>query len=66
MNTPKLRAKIAELNIKQAALCEIWGCTRQTVYCKINGKLPMTIDEAQRFSELANLTDNEKAEIFLS
>ena len=66
MNTPKLKAKIAERNIKQAKLGEIWGCTRQTVYCKINGKTPITTDEAQKFSELAELTDTEKVNIFLS
>lgn len=66
MNTPKLKAKIAERNIKRAELGELWGCTRQTVYCKINGKTPISTDEAQRFSEYANLTDEEKINIFLS
>lgn len=66
MNAPKLKAKIAELNIKQATLCEIWGRTRQTVSSKVNGKIPITLDEAQRFSEYANLTDEEKINIFLS
>lgn len=67
MNLPKLRGIIAEKKIKQKDLSVLWdNCSRQTVSNKVNGKAPITIDEAQKFSEFANLTDQEKVEIFLS
>lgn len=67
MNLPKLRGKIAEKGIVQDDLRPLWGnCTRQTVSNKVNGKTPITLDEAQRLSELLNLTDQEKLDIFLS
>ena len=66
MNLPKFRAKLAEKNIKVNDLCTLWGRNRNGVSRRVNGKIPITLDEAQRFSEYANLTDNEKVEIFLS
>ena len=67
INIPKLKGVIAEKGISQTDLCELWGCkTRQTVSGKVNGKVPISLDEAQRFSEYANLTDEEKIKIFLS
>ena len=67
MDHAKLKGVIAERGIKQSELRELWGCkTRQTVSSKINGKAPITLDEAQRFAEYANLTDDEKVKIFLT
>ena len=67
MNIPKLRAKVAEKNIKREDLCKLWGlgCVT-TVSNKINGKTPITLDEAQRFADYAGLTDEEKLVIFFS
>ena len=67
MNIPKLRAKVAEKNIKREDLRLLWGleCVT-TVSNKINGKTPITLDEAQRFSDYAGLTDEEKLVIFFS
>ena len=66
VNIPKLRAKLAENNIKVNDLVTLWGCTRACASRKVNGKSQITLDEAQRFSEYANLTDDEKVEIFLT
>ena len=66
MNLPKFRAKLAEKNIKINDLCGIWDRNRNGVSRRVNGKIPITLDEAQRFSEYADLTDSEKVEIFLS
>ena len=67
MNIPKLKGVIAERGISQNDLRELWGCkTRQTVSSKVNGKTPISLDEAQRFSEYAHLTDDEKVEIFFT
>ena len=66
MNLPKFRAKLAEKNIKVNDLCALWDRNRNGVSRRVNGKIPITLDEAQRFSEYADLTDEEKVEIFLS
>ena len=67
MNIPKLRAKVAEKNIKREELRKLWGleCVT-TVSNKINGKTPITLDEAQRFADYAGLTDEEIVVIFFS
>lgn len=67
MNLPKLRGKIAEKGFNQTDISRLFGgCTRQTVSNKVSGKTPITLDEAQRLSELLDLTDQEKLDIFLS
>ena len=66
MNIPKLKGALAERGIKSNDLGDLWGCSRQTVSGKINGKTPISLDEAQRFSEYAHLTDDEKVEIFFT
>lgn len=64
INYPKLRGIIAEKNIKKDELAELWCCSRQAVYNKINGKAPMTQAEARNFSEFAKLNESEKFTIF--
>ena len=64
INYPKLRGIIAEKNIKKKDICELWGYSRQTVSYKLNGKVPMTQDEARNFSEFAKLSESEKYAIF--
>lgn len=67
MNMPKLKGIIAEKGIDQKTLCVIWGnVSRQTVSCKINGKVPITLDEAKKFSDYAKLTNQERIDIFLT
>ena len=66
MNLPKLKGIIAEKDISRKELCELWNCSPTAASGKVNGQIPIRLDEAQRFSEYANLTDNEKVEIFLS
>lgn len=65
VNIPKLRAKIAENNIRVNDLMNLWGCTRACASRKINGKSEIHLDEAQKFADFARLTDEEKVEIFL-
>lgn len=66
MDLPRLRGKIAENNVGQKELAILLKCSRQAVFNKVNGKSPIKVDEAQRLSELLNLTDQEKLDIFLS
>lgn len=64
INYPKLRGIIAEKNIKKDELAELWCCSRQAVYNKINGKAPMTQAEAIALSIYAGLNEAEKLLIF--
>ena len=66
MNYPKLKAKIAEKSISRKELCSLWKCSPTAASNKVNGKLPIRLDEAQAFSEYAELSDYEKSEIFLT
>ena len=66
MNLLKLQKAVAEKNIKQKELIPLWKCSRQSVSNKLNGKSPITLDEAKAFSEYASLTEQEKTEIFLT
>lgn len=67
MNIPKLKGVIAEKGIVHDDLRPLWGnCSRQTVSNKVNGKAPITLEEATKFSDYAGLTDTERANIFLS
>lgn len=66
MNLPKLRGKIAEQNIGHKEIGFEIKCSRQTVSNKVNGKTPITLEEAQKLSELLHLTDQDKIDIFLS
>lgn len=66
MNNAKLKAKIVEKKISRNELCVLWDCTPTAASNKVNGKLPISLTQAQRFSEYANLTDDEKVDIFLT
>lgn len=66
MNILKLKAKCVEKNISRDELAFILGCSSSSIQRKLAGKSPITVDEAQRFSKAANLTDEEKFSIFLS
>ena len=66
MNIPKFKGKLAEKNIKINDLAKLWKCSRDGASRRANGHRAISLDEAQTFSEYANLTDNEKVDIFLS
>lgn len=67
MNLLKLKAVCVEKGITNKELSVLWGCSsRQTVTNKRTGRTGITLEEAQKFSEYAHLTDKQKIEIFLS
>lgn len=66
MDLLKLKKTVAEKNIKQKELIPLWKCSRQSVSNKLSGKSPITLEEAEKFSEYAHLTDEQKIDIFLS
>lgn len=66
MNIPKFKGVCVEKDVSRHELCSLWGCSLSTVQRKLDGKSPITLDEAQVFSKRAELTDAEKFAIFLA
>lgn len=66
MNIPKFKGVMVEKGIDRKKLSDLWECSASTVQRKLDGKRPITLDEAQRFSDVAGLTDEEKFIIFLA
>ena len=66
MNIPKFKGVMVEKGITRDELCNMWGKSMSTVQRKLDGKSPITLDEALVFSDRASLTDEEKYAIFLA
>ena len=43
---PNLNAELARYGIHKKEIADIWDCRLATVYDKLNGKYPITLDEA--------------------
>lgn len=66
MNNAKLRGKIAELGLNQKQVSELANIKTPTFCRKMSGKCEWDVLEAVRISNVLNLTDEERIEIFLS
>lgn len=67
MKYDKLRGVIAENGIKKSALASAFGMSVQALNKKLNGETKTTVDDAIKFCNILNITDNElKCEIFLT
>lgn len=66
MNIPKFKGTMVEKGIDRKDLTVLWKKSASTVQRKLDGKTPITLDEAQIFSKVADLTDEEKFKIFLA
>lgn len=67
MQHAKLRGLITEKGIKQNALAKAFGISVQALNKKLNGITKTTVDDAVKFCNILEITDNEKkCEIFLS
>ena len=67
MNHIKFKAVCVEKGISNKELAVLWKCrSLQTVTNKRTGRTGITLEEAQKFSEYAHLTDEQKIDIFLS
>lgn len=64
MNIPKFKGVMVEKGIDRKELSFIWKCSMSSIQRKLDGKSPITLDEAQVFSREAKLTDEEKFAIF--
>lgn len=65
MNSNKLKAAIVEAGYSQRKLAASIPMALNTLNAKVNGKNPITIDEAIMLSEKLNLSDEKFDEIFL-
>lgn len=52
MLNPKIRVRLAELNMRQQELSEILGVTRQTMSLWVNGKSMPTLETAFKIAKL--------------
>lgn len=67
MQLAKLRGVIAERGIKQSSLAKAFGISTQALSKKLNGTTKTTVDDAIKFCNILQITDNEtKCEIFLT
>ena len=65
MNTNKLKAALVESGLSQRKLAEIMNVSKNTINAKINGKSPITINEAIFLRNKLNLSKEIFEEIFL-
>lgn len=66
MNLDKVKGRLRENKITYDELSSMIGISVTTFNNKINGKQRFYIDEISKISEILNLTDEEKIDIFLN
>ena len=66
MNSSKLKAALVESNFSQKKLAKSIAMSVNTLNAKINGKSPITINEAVLLGEKLNLSKERFDEIFLA
>ncbi len=65
MNLPRLKGKMRERNKNYVQCANSIGKSVASFNKKINGKVPFTIVELEELGNYLEMTDSEKAEIFL-
>ena len=65
MNHNKLKGAIIAAGYSQRKLAETMPMTLNTLNAKVNGKSPITIEEAIMLGKKLNLNDEQYEEIFL-
>lgn len=65
MKLNKLKGKIAEKGLKKSDISKCFGITIQALNKKLSGKTKITVEDANKFCKILNLTDaNEIYDIF--
>jgi len=59
LNSDKIKGRMKERRIVQADVAKLLNLAEPTVCQKINGKRPMTLDEAQRLARMLDISDHE-------
>lgn len=67
MNVPRLKMAIAEAGTTQKELAKKMGYSKNTFNLKVNGKIKMNVDEANKLLELLKIDDpRTKVDIFFT
>lgn len=66
VNYDKLRGALAERHITRNAVADVLGVSRQSVTSKLTGKTKMTIYDAQKISDLLELSVEDRDSIFFA
>lgn len=66
MNNSLLYSKIDSSKLSKSYIAESLGLTRQGLYNKLNGESEFKGSEIKKLSDLLNLSDQEKEDIFFA
>ncbi len=66
INTNKIKGRMVEMQITQKDVANFLGLAQPTVNQKINNIRPMNLNEAEKISDLLNITPEEFAIYFFS
>lgn len=66
LNTNKIKGRIKELGLIQSDIAKKLGLAEPTVSQKINGKRPMSLDEARELAEMLGIDNSEFGSYFFS
>lgn len=66
VNTLKLRGRIREKGLTQKDVAAMLNVSETTVGAKINNRSPITLDEADKLSEMLGISDEEFVVFFLA
>lgn len=64
MNLTKLKAVIIDRGVKRSAVADAIGCSRFSIYKKLDGKTEFKASEVVKMSEFLRLSQEERDEIF--
>jgi len=66
INNAKLKGLMAERGITVVALAQMLGVSRQSASEKVNGKVRITLTEAQTIAKALNMSKEERDTIFFT
>lgn len=65
MNTELLKSYMKDKKVTVKAMAEAMSLSRQSVYSKLKGLVPVTTKDARAIIQLLELTDEQAVELFL-
>lgn len=66
LNVPKVRGRMAELDITQKDVATALNIATSTASQKLNRVRPLDLDEAEKLAKLLQLNDDQFAEYFFA
>lgn len=66
LNVPKVRGRMAELNLTQKDVAKALDIAASTASQKLNRVRPLDLDEAEKLAKLLGLKDEQFAEYFFA